>query len=389
MPSHTSEPIKIFVSSCIRDKNLCAELNQHLEILKRQGWIEAWHDGQIRAGEEWEKEIETHLNSAQIILLLISSDFLASEYCYHNELMRALERHDQNEACVIPIILRPCDWDEAPFGKLQALPKGAVPVTSWMDRDEAFLSVTRGIRQTIEQLKREYQRKLEQIEQEEEQQEQRRLQQIREEQERRQQEEIQRERLAQREEQRRAQQFRDEQEEQRRVDQARSRSRQEAQRQSEQTRLWQASSTQQFQRLPWVSLLLILLIYALLGFMLAAFVPPRAMAVAAVLAVTAVLAVAGGVAVAGARGMAMAGAVLLLGVGAGSVARAGAGAGAVAKVLAGPAAMAMAMAGAGAGIAAADKLSESFSKLQVFLILAATSTIGLALGALISWITHR
>ncbi len=163
MPSHTSEPIKIFVSYARRDQSLRAELIQRLKILKSQGWIEDWHDGQISAGSEWEKEIETHLNSAQIILLLISSDFLASDYCYHNELRKALERHDRNEACVIPIILRPVDWHEAPFGKLHALPEDARPVTKWENHDDAFLSIERGIRWTVEQL-REYQRKLERIE---------------------------------------------------------------------------------------------------------------------------------------------------------------------------------------------------------------------------------
>jgi hypothetical protein len=175
----TLEPIKIFVSYARRDQELCAELIKHLKILKNQGWIQDWYDGQISAGSEWEKEIETHLNSAKIILLLISADFLASDYCYHKELMKALKRHDLQEASVIPIILRPIDWHEAPFGKLQALPDNALPVTKWENLDDAFLSVARGVRRKIEQLRREQQCKLEQLELERQQEENRRLQQIR------------------------------------------------------------------------------------------------------------------------------------------------------------------------------------------------------------------
>jgi hypothetical protein len=98
--------------------------------------------------------IDEHLNTAQIILLLISPDFLASDYCYDIELTRAMERHAAGDASVIPVILREVDWKSAPFGKLQALPKNAFPVTSWENRDQAFADVARGIRQAVEELKK-------------------------------------------------------------------------------------------------------------------------------------------------------------------------------------------------------------------------------------------
>ena len=75
--------------------------------------------------------IDEHLEAADVVLLLISADFLASDYCYDTEMKRALEKHKAGKARVIPIIIRPVDWKGAPFGELQALPKNAKAVTSW------------------------------------------------------------------------------------------------------------------------------------------------------------------------------------------------------------------------------------------------------------------
>src|SRR6266581_3517067 len=98
------------------------KLEKQLRALKRQGIIDVWHDREISAGTEWEREIDKHLNSAQIILLMVSPDFMDSDYCYSIELKRAIERHDRGEARVIPIILRPVSWRKSPIGKFQALP---------------------------------------------------------------------------------------------------------------------------------------------------------------------------------------------------------------------------------------------------------------------------
>ena len=147
-----AKAIEVFFSYSHKDEELRNELKKHLSILKRQGVITGWHDRRIGAGKEWEGEIDAHLNTAYIILLLISSDFLASDYCYDVEMKRAMERHEAGEARVIPIILRSCDWRGAPFGKLQALPKDTKPVTSWTNQDEAFTDVARGIRAAVEDL---------------------------------------------------------------------------------------------------------------------------------------------------------------------------------------------------------------------------------------------
>jgi hypothetical protein len=150
--SGPARPLELFFSYSHKDEALRDELATHLKLLQRQGIITAWHDRQITAGSEWAGAIDDHLNSARIILLLISADFIASDYCYDIELKRAMERHAAGEAVVIPIILRPADWSGAPFGKLQALPKNAQPVTTWSNRDEAWLNVTQGIRRVAAEL---------------------------------------------------------------------------------------------------------------------------------------------------------------------------------------------------------------------------------------------
>ena len=124
----------------------------HLSNLKRQGKISAWHDRAIEAGEEWEAQIKGKLESAQIILLLVSSSFMASDYCYDIEMQRAIERHDAGTARVIPIVLRPCDWKGLPFSKLKILPKDGKAVTQWGDQDTAFVDVVQGIQQAVDSL---------------------------------------------------------------------------------------------------------------------------------------------------------------------------------------------------------------------------------------------
>lgn len=136
----------MFFSYSHKDEALRDELEVHLSQLKRQGVISVWHDRRLGAGDEVDPGISRELERADIILLLVSPDFLASDYCYGVEMTRALERHQAGEARVIPIILRPCDWHHAPFGKLLAAPKDGKPVTKWTDTDEAFLDVTNAIR---------------------------------------------------------------------------------------------------------------------------------------------------------------------------------------------------------------------------------------------------
>jgi TIR domain len=146
-------PIEVFFSYSHRDEDLRNELADHLSLLERQGIITGWHDRRITSGTEWAGAIDEHLRTANIILLLISSAFLASDYCVDVEMRHAMARHEVGEARVIPIILRAVDdWTSAPFGKLQALPKDGCAVTSWSNRDEAFVDIARGIRSVAEEL---------------------------------------------------------------------------------------------------------------------------------------------------------------------------------------------------------------------------------------------
>ena len=146
------KPLCLFYSYSHRDKHLRDQLETHLAALQRQGLIQEWHDQQITAGADWEHEISEHLEAAHIILLLVSADFVASRYCYETEMARALQRHESGSARVIPIILRPCDWENSPLGRLQALPTSAKPITKWRIRDEAWMDVSRGLRKVIAEL---------------------------------------------------------------------------------------------------------------------------------------------------------------------------------------------------------------------------------------------
>ena len=145
-------PVEVFISYAHEDERYREQLGAHLGQMRNEGIISEWHDREIVAGKEWAGEIDKHIEIAQIILLLVSPDFLASEYCREIEMRRAMERHEAGEARVIPVIIRPADWNSAPFAKLQGLPKDGKPVTKWGNRDEAWLSVAKGIRRVIEQL---------------------------------------------------------------------------------------------------------------------------------------------------------------------------------------------------------------------------------------------
>ena len=137
----------ILMSYSHTDETLRDELEKHLAGLRRQGVIMTWHDRRIGAGEVLHGQINDQLDTADIFLLLVSSDFLASDYCYDVEMKRAMERHDQGSERVIPVILRPCDWQGAPFGKLMAVPADGRPVVKHATLDDGFLDVVRAIRQ--------------------------------------------------------------------------------------------------------------------------------------------------------------------------------------------------------------------------------------------------
>jgi hypothetical protein len=142
--------LNLFISYSHADDDLRLQLETHLKVLERQGVLRMWSDSAIEAGAPFEGEILRNLKNADIILLLISAHFLASDFCHGTELKLAMERHHRGETRVIPVFLRSCDWKHETFGKLQGVPDGAKPVTQWGDRDEAFTRVCSAIRRAAE-----------------------------------------------------------------------------------------------------------------------------------------------------------------------------------------------------------------------------------------------
>lgn len=151
--SHQSEPVRVFLSYSHADDDMREKLARHLTILVRGGVISTWHDRMILPGEEWDGKIRAELGAADIVLLLISADFLSSNYCYEVEVQSALTRHKQGRGIVIPIIVHDCLWHEAPFGRLQALPQDGRPISSWPNIHEALADVARGIQRTAEAIR--------------------------------------------------------------------------------------------------------------------------------------------------------------------------------------------------------------------------------------------
>ena len=145
-------PIEIFFSYAHEDEELMDDVRRQLIVEERNGRILKWHDRKILPGSNWRDQIDYRLEHASIILLLMSPHFIESKYCYEVEGQAALRRHKNGEARAIPVILRPCLWNRSPFGKLQALPRNAQPVSSWPNRDEACIDVANGVLLVVDKL---------------------------------------------------------------------------------------------------------------------------------------------------------------------------------------------------------------------------------------------
>jgi hypothetical protein len=149
-----SKPHNVFIAYSRKDQEFRGELIKHLKPLERRGLIRSWHDRLIGAGDEWKNALDQKLEEADVVLLLVSVDFIASDYCYEIEMKRALERHREGTARVIPILIRDCHWKDAPFAKLQMLPPNAKAVASWRNWDKAWSDIVDGIRAAIEDLEK-------------------------------------------------------------------------------------------------------------------------------------------------------------------------------------------------------------------------------------------
>jgi hypothetical protein len=147
-----AKPVSLFYSYSHQDERLRVKLQRALVVLRRNGLIAEWHDRNIDAGDDWAKAIDRNLATADIILLLVSADFLASDYCWGEEMTKSLQRHERRETRVIPVILRPCRWMETPLKDMQAVPTNAKPVTPWANEDEAFDDVAAKITRVVREI---------------------------------------------------------------------------------------------------------------------------------------------------------------------------------------------------------------------------------------------
>jgi hypothetical protein len=150
VPDDAQPGARIFVSYAHEDTDLKNELDKHLKVLRRSSKVQVWSDREIVAGELWDQTITSELAQANIILLLISVDFNASDFIWDKELAVAMARHKEGTARVVPVILRRCDWTSLPYADLQALPRRAEPVTEYADRDLAFTEIAQGIEELVE-----------------------------------------------------------------------------------------------------------------------------------------------------------------------------------------------------------------------------------------------
>ncbi|NUQ26327.1 MAG: TIR domain-containing protein [Saprospiraceae bacterium] len=152
MEDHENK-VNLFFIYSRKDAELRKRLEIHLHSLKRKNYINLWHDGEIIPGQDWQKQISIALSKADIILILVSVDFIASDYCYEIEMTKALERHKLGEVVIVPIILKDCDWHDTPIGELQALPSNGDPIIggNWKDPESGFRDTVVRLKQLIEE----------------------------------------------------------------------------------------------------------------------------------------------------------------------------------------------------------------------------------------------
>ncbi len=155
---NTPENINIFIAYTPTDRSYLEELQVHLSVLERLGLVDKiWYDGMVEVGRDWESTILDALHQSDIILLLVSADFIASDFCYHQEMQQAIRLHEEGKVHTIPIIVRPCLWERAPFSKLNVLPKGGQPLSSseWPHEDVPYVQITKAVEDIILVLKQE------------------------------------------------------------------------------------------------------------------------------------------------------------------------------------------------------------------------------------------
>ena len=141
--------MKVFISYSHRDENALNDLHTHLAMLRRESLIDQWYDRKILPGDRIDREIEENLESCNLFLALVSPDFLNSNYCYETEMQRAIEKHEQGDMRVIPLIIEPCDWKSSPLSQFKSLPKDGKPVSEWNNPNSAYLDIVTELRRIV------------------------------------------------------------------------------------------------------------------------------------------------------------------------------------------------------------------------------------------------
>lgn len=142
--------MKAFISYSHRDATALDRLHVHLAMLRREGLIEEWFDREILAGDSIDGDVNSQLEECSLFLVLVSPDFLHSDYCYEREMKRALERHESGEARVVPVVVEPCEWSKSPLGKLKAVPRDGLPISEWTNANNAYLNIVQELRRVLE-----------------------------------------------------------------------------------------------------------------------------------------------------------------------------------------------------------------------------------------------
>jgi len=143
--------MKAFISYSHRDSDALDRLHTHLAMLRRDNKITTWFDREIKAGDVLDDAISAELDSCDIFIALVSPDFLASDYCYNQEMKTALERHEKGTLRIVPVLVEPCDWSASPFRQFKIVPKDAKAVSEWTNPNNAFVDIVTEIRRIVEQ----------------------------------------------------------------------------------------------------------------------------------------------------------------------------------------------------------------------------------------------
>jgi internalin A len=148
------ESLSLFISYSHKDNRFRDQLRGALTAYERKGEINSWDDTEIVPGQKWEPEILGKLERADIVVLLLSNDFIKSNYCYQVEMDRARERDATGECAIVPIVVRACRYDKLELGKIQAIIPEAKPIEEHKHRDAAWLEVTKQLDRVIANLKK-------------------------------------------------------------------------------------------------------------------------------------------------------------------------------------------------------------------------------------------